>query len=313
LHHKFIFTNVGDEPLEIEKVKSSWGCTVTSRSTGLINPGDSGFVKITFNPNNRKGKFNKSVNIYTNTKPKMVKLDVSGIIIPTFNKINKTKGDIDLQYSTISFGNVYYNEIKVDTIEIVNNDSSSLNIFFEKVPPYLSLEIVPNKIPPTQKGHIISKLYSLKKDTYGFFYEKIKMILLNKKLKSEKNLFLTATMLPKLPTIENIDSQEVPIIFFPEKIKSYNLNKNSKQVNCEFSFENRGTGNLFIHNIHVNHGCKVEAFSSIVKPGETGFIIIICDDVDLGKNYKKVIDVISNDPINTHETLRINYQFNKEE
>ena len=279
----------------------------------MINPGDSGFVKITFNPNNRKGKFNKSVNIYTNTKPKMVKLDVSGIIIPTFNKINKTKGDIDLQYSTISFGNVYYNEIKVDTIEIVNNDSSSLNIFFEKVPPYLSLEIVPNKIPPTQKGHIISKLYSLKKDTYGFFYEKIKMILLNKKLKSEKNLFLTATMLPKLPTIENIDSQEVPIIFFPEKIKSYNLNKNSKQVNCEFSFENRGTGNLFIHNIHVNHGCKVEAFSSIVKPGETGFIIIICDDVDLGKNYKKVIDVISNDPINTHETLRINYQFNKEE
>jgi len=279
----------------------------------LINPGDSGFVKITFNPNNRKGKFNKSVNIYTNTKPKMVKLDVSGIIIPTFNKINKTKGDIDLQYSTISFGNVYYNEIKVDTIEIVNNDSSSLNIFFEKVPPYLSLEIVPNKIPPTQKGHIISKLYSIKKDTYGFFYEKIKMILLNKKLKSEKNLFLTATMLPKLPTIENIDSQEVPIIFFPEKIKSYNLNKNSKQVNCEFSFENRGTGNLFIHNIHVNHGCKVEAFSSIVKPGETGFIIIICDDVDLGKNYKKVIDVISNDPINTHETLRINYQFNKEE
>ncbi len=243
----------------------------------------------------------------------MVKLDVSGIIIPTFNKINKTKGDIDLQYSTLSFGNVYYNEIKVDTIEIVNNDSSSINIFFEKVPPYLSLEIVPNKIPPNQKGHIISKLYSLKKDTYGYFYEKIKMILLNEKIKSEKNLFLTGTILPKLPTIENLDSLEVPIIFFPEKIKSYNLNKNSKQVNCEFSFENRGTGNLFIHNIHVNHGCKVKDFSSFVKPGETGFIIIICDDVDLGKNYKKVIDIISNDPNHTQETLRINYQFNEEE
>ena len=311
LHHKFIFTNVGDEPLEIEQVKSSWGCTVTSRSTGLINPGDNGFVKVTFNPSNRKGKFRKSVNIYTNAKPKTVKLDVSGIIIQPFNKINKTKGDIDLQYNTISFGNVYDNEIKVDTIEIVNNDSSLLSIFFEKVPPYLSLEIVPNKIPPTQKGHIISKLYAPKKDTYGFFYERIKMILLNEKLKSNKNIFVTATILPKLPKIENIDSQEVPIIFFPERIKSLNINKNSKEVNCEFSFENRGKSNLIIHKIHVNHGCSVKDFSSLVKPNETGFIKIICDDVDLEKDYKKVIDVISNDPIHTHETLRINYQFNK--
>ena len=310
LHHKFVFTNVGDEPLKIEQVKSSWGCTITSRSTGLINPGDSGFVKVTFNPNNRRGKFHKSVNIFTNTKPKIIKLDVSGIIIQPFNKINKTKGEINLQYSAISFGDVYDNEIKVDTIEIVNNDSSPLSIFFEKIPPYLSLEIVPNKIPPNQRGHIISKLYSTKKDTYGFCYDKINMILLNKKLKSKKNLFLTATILPKLPTIENIDSQEVPIIFFPEKIISLNINKNSKEVNCEFSFENRGESNLIIHNIHVNHGCKVKDFSSLVKPDETGFIKIICDDVDLGKNYKKVICVISNDPIHTNETLRINYQFN---
>ena len=279
----------------------------------MINPGDSGFVKVTFNPSNRRGNFRKSVNIFTNTKPKILKLDVSGIIIQPFNQISKTKGDIDLKYSTISLGNVYDSDTKIDTIEIVNNDSSSLSIFFEKVPPYLSLEIVPKKIPPTQKGYIISKLYAPKKDTYGFFYERIKMILLNEKLKSERNLFLTATILPNLPTIENINSQEVPIIFFHEKIKYLNINKNSKEVNCEFSFENRGTSNLIIHNIHVNHGCKVKDFSSFVKPGETGFIIITCDDVDLGKNYKKVIDVISNDPIHTHETLRINYQFNKED
>lgn len=276
----------------------------------MINSGDSGFINVTFNPHNRRGKFHKSVNIFTNTKNKALKLDVLGIIIPPFNKINKVDGDIDLEYSTLSLGNVYDNETKVDTVEIVNHDSLSLNIFFEKIPSYLSLEVIPNKIPPNQKGFIISKLNVSQISTYGFFYEKIKMILLNKKLKSEKKLFLTATILPKLPAIENIDSQEVPIIFFPEKIKYINSNKNSKEVSFEFLFENRGSSDLQIHNIHVNQGCHVEAFSSIVKPGENGFIKLFCDDVDPGKDYKKIIDIISNDPIHTKETLRINYQYN---
>ena len=75
----FNFTNTGNAPLLISKVKTSCGCTVPSYSKAPILPGEPGEIKIKYNTK-RPGVFSKSITVLSNAQ--------------TGNKILKIKGEV---------------------------------------------------------------------------------------------------------------------------------------------------------------------------------------------------------------------------
>lgn len=62
----FEFTNTGNEPLYLTNVKASCGCTATDYTKEPVQPGAKGFVKASYNPKNRPGKFTKQITVTTN-------------------------------------------------------------------------------------------------------------------------------------------------------------------------------------------------------------------------------------------------------
>ena len=64
---EFVFTNTGNEPLIVQKPKSSCGCTVPSWPKEPILPGESDVIKVTYRTN-RAGIINKSVTVTSNAK-----------------------------------------------------------------------------------------------------------------------------------------------------------------------------------------------------------------------------------------------------
>ncbi len=78
--YTFTLTNSGDEPLIIQSVKPTCGCTTDDYSKEAIAPGKSGFVKLTYNAAN-PGAFNKSATVITNADPNTVSLLFSGEVI----------------------------------------------------------------------------------------------------------------------------------------------------------------------------------------------------------------------------------------
>ena len=64
---EFRFTNTGNEPLIIQKPKSSCGCTIPSWPKEPILPGESDAIKVTYRTN-RVGAINKSVTVTSNAK-----------------------------------------------------------------------------------------------------------------------------------------------------------------------------------------------------------------------------------------------------
>ncbi len=64
---EFRFTNTGNEPLIIQKPKSSCGCTIPSWPKEPILPGESDVIKVTYRTN-RVGAINKSVTVTSNAK-----------------------------------------------------------------------------------------------------------------------------------------------------------------------------------------------------------------------------------------------------
>jgi hypothetical protein len=91
----FTFTNVGTEPLIIDKVKGSCGCTVPTKPEGPIMPGETGDIKVKYDTK-RPGGFSKTITITSNaTEPRKV-IRVKGIVLKeeTSSVIEKSKSVI---------------------------------------------------------------------------------------------------------------------------------------------------------------------------------------------------------------------------
>ncbi len=62
---EFVFTNTGNEPLILQKPKSSCGCTVPTWPKEPVLPGESQTIKVTYNTK-KVGVINKTVTVTSN-------------------------------------------------------------------------------------------------------------------------------------------------------------------------------------------------------------------------------------------------------
>jgi hypothetical protein len=80
--YRFIFVNVGDEPLLLEKIKSTCGCTTSNYTKDPVAPKSKGFVEVVFDPANQSGEFIKKITVITNEKSIVASnLEIKGNVI----------------------------------------------------------------------------------------------------------------------------------------------------------------------------------------------------------------------------------------
>ena len=82
----FNFKNTGSEPLIISDAKGSCGCTVPSKPTAPIAPGEDGEITVQFNSKNKQGQRNQKVTITANTNPAQSFIYLTGTVNPDPNK-----------------------------------------------------------------------------------------------------------------------------------------------------------------------------------------------------------------------------------
>ena len=80
--HIYKFRNTGNEPLVISDAKGSCGCTVPSKPTAPIAPGETGEITVEFNSKGKKGKRNQKVTVTANTNPPQTVISLTGEVTP---------------------------------------------------------------------------------------------------------------------------------------------------------------------------------------------------------------------------------------
>ncbi len=78
--HEFVFTNVGNQPLIIQKVNASCGCTTPVWPKAPILPGKSASIKVAYNTHGNVGPINKMVYIKSNASTKPFSLRILGTV-----------------------------------------------------------------------------------------------------------------------------------------------------------------------------------------------------------------------------------------
>ncbi|MEM8584985.1 MAG: DUF1573 domain-containing protein [Bacteroidota bacterium] len=80
--HVFAFTNTGEEPLIITDARGSCGCTVPSKPTAPIMPGETASITVQFNSRGKRGDRNQKVTITSNTDPAQTFVYLKGYVVP---------------------------------------------------------------------------------------------------------------------------------------------------------------------------------------------------------------------------------------
>jgi len=75
---EFKFTNIGDTPLIITNVETTCGCTVPEYTKTPIQKGDTGIIKVTYNPTGTALPFSKSISVTSNAKTPTKVLYIKG-------------------------------------------------------------------------------------------------------------------------------------------------------------------------------------------------------------------------------------------
>jgi hypothetical protein len=93
--YSFIFTNVGDQALEVTAVQPSCGCTTAGDWTHRVEPGQTGTISVQFNSANFNGPVFKTINVTSNDKQRPVNvLQLKGTVwkpidvVPQYTVIN---------------------------------------------------------------------------------------------------------------------------------------------------------------------------------------------------------------------------------
>lgn len=77
---KFTFTNTGNAPIVISKVKTSCGCTVADYPKEPVMPGATGEIAVKYDTK-RVGNFTKTLTVFSNASKPQLQLRISGEVL----------------------------------------------------------------------------------------------------------------------------------------------------------------------------------------------------------------------------------------
>ena len=120
----FNFKNEGMMPLVLSNVRASCGCTTPKWTREPIEPGQTGEITVTYNPNGRPGRFQKTITVTSNAAEPTTKLYIKGEVIPKPTKpVDQypiKMGELSLKRKSLNFGSLTQGSNKQLEIEYAN-------------------------------------------------------------------------------------------------------------------------------------------------------------------------------------------------
>ena len=305
--YKFELVNTGGEPLLIQNVTASCGCTAPSWTKEPIPPGGTGFVAATFNPAGRPGAFRKYVTVSSNSNPGSVRLTIAGEVIPKPQTIEDeyryAMGQIRLKSNHLAFANLTNSGKTEKSMEIINSSEEAVEIGFERIPSHIAIKAEPQKLKPGQKGLIIATYDAQAKNDFGFLIDRVGMTI-NGKSDRNFSMVISANIEEDFSALTPEQLAKAPSIVINDPEFKFGPLKQGEKVEHSFILKNEGKSDLVIRKVSASCGCTaVQPEKNVIGPGETIAIKTIFNSAGKIGNQNKTVTIITNDPKNSKTIL----------
>lgn len=315
--YSFEIINGGTSPLIISRVATSCGCTTPEWTKEPIAPMGKGVIKAIYDPKGRPGPFNKTITVFTNVNPAGTVLTIRGQVTPrkkTAEDIYRRKlNDLGLSSTHLNVNRVFVNQTITDTIGVYNFGANPIKLTFNGIPNHLTVKVEPETLKPQQQGKITITFDTNKRNEWGFVVDRFS-ILVNNEAPQNNLISVSANIEEDFSKFTEEQLAKAPQISFVELNKDFGNVKEGESINHEFVFRNTGKSDLIIRKIKASCGCTtVNPKVTVIKPGESSSLSATFRTSGFTGRQSKSITVITNDPKNSTQTLRLSGTVTKEE
>jgi len=305
----FKFTNEGNQPLILNSVRASCGCTTPKWTREPVAPGSTGEIQVSYNPKNRPGSFNKTVTVQSNAESPTTVLRIHGNVAQREKTLAEQYprqiGDLRVKTNHVSFARIKQNDVETKELELVNDTEKPIEVGFRTVPKHITAKLEPETIPANGKGKLIVTYNADEANTYGFSSHRI-YLTLNGSNDYRSSVGVSATIEEDFSHLSAAELANAPVADFSEKSHDFgDMNQGDKKEHT-FELSNNGKSELVIRNVRSSCGCTAVAPSTkVIAPGESAPIKVTFDSRGKRGRQSKSVTVITNDPKTPTTTLRI--------
>lgn len=308
----FQVTNTGNAPLVIQNIVASCGCTKPEWTTQPIPAGGKGKISAIYDPKDRPGRFNKTLSVYTNSKPEVVVLVIKGEVIPREKTIEELftfpVGAVRFESNHLAFTNVKKTEKKIRVMQLINVSKEPVKIGFDNLPPHLSIKANPEILKPGQKGIIEGTYDATMNNGWGNVSDMVKIVL-NDVVQENVFYYVSANLVEDFSSMTREEMENAPVFKLAATTVELGTMPGSTAKEVEFKFTNEGKSDLIIRHVRSTCGCTavLQGQQGVgIKPGESSSIKAVFNSGSYNGKVTKAIYVYSNDPKNSEVILMLN-------
>ena len=312
----FEFTNEGMVPLVLTNVKASCGCTTPKWTHEPIEPGAKGNITVTYNPNGRPGRFQKTITVTSNATEATTKLYIKGEVIPkpvsTTDQYPVQMGELRLKKKSLNFGLVKKGANKQLEIEYANSTDQPITIEFlpREQDKHYAIQLTLKTLQPGQTGKLQVALQSAECPLYGPIDTKVYLIVNGKRVLSDQYaITLKADLREDFSQMTVEERQQAPIIETSATI-DLGVIKKGKLSTHKLHVANVGVNPLLIRRIISDEEyVNITAPKSPIKGGKSVDLKLDINATQItdAAEYSRVITLITNDPAHSALRIRINW------
>jgi len=316
--YDFAVINTGDQPLVIQNIVASCGCTTPDWTKNPIPPKGTGKITAIYDPLNRPGAFNKTLSVYSNSKPEVMVLVIKGEVIPHEKTVEEiftfAVGPVRFESNHLAFTNIKKNEKKIRTMQVINTSSQPAKIEFENVPPHLEMKSNPLTLKPGQKGLIEGTYDATKNQAWGYTTDMVKLKI-NGEVDQNVYYAVSSNLVEDFSGLSKSELDNAPLLNIESKTFELGKIPGSTPKDVEFKFTNDGKSDLIIRYIKASCGCTAVQQGiqgQGIKPGESSSIKAVFNSGSYKGKVTKAIYVYTNDPKNSEVVLMLNADVEQE-
>ena len=304
VNHEFVFTNNSARPVKILTVQASCGCTTPGWSKEPVEPGKSGYIQASFNPQGRPGFFTKSLTVTTDLEANPIILQIKGQVSddskPVETDYKIANGSLRFKGSSFNLGKVFLKDEYVVREFPVFNSSTKPVTFSGKfvAPKHIKVEVEPLTLGSGEKGSVKVSYNGKLKNVYGFQSDNIELHT-DDEVSPVKSFSVYATLEDYFPKLTAEELSKAPQL----RINNYEIDLGRIRPRTatvrEVPFSNTGKKELTIRALQPNCTCvTASASKTSLKPGDNSTIKIAFDPQDRTGTQQKAVTIYSNDPAN---------------
>lgn len=310
---QFSLLNSGNEPLFIDKVIPSCGCTTVEWTQTAVNPNEEGTITAIYDAK-MLGVFQKDLEVYTNASDAPFYLHLQGRVVQKqtqdYGSFPVDLDNLKLNTNHVLFDNVNRGDHPTVEIQVVNMSRESYTPYLMHLPPYLSAQYIPTTLNGGRIGRILLTLDGELVRDMGLTQTSIYLARsLGDKISEENEIKVSVVLLPDFSSRSTTDLERAPLLVL--SADSLNLSTKGKgQKNGVISLHNAGKQNLEINALQVfDPAVSVELSDKTIAPGETSELKVSLQTKYLSKMKSMPhILLITNDPLHAKQIIKVNIE-----